>query len=217
MTTRSFTTQSMIVSMLALGTGRAQDVAPPPKPADNGPSLEVTMKFIQDKLNEQGEVNYTVRRSGGDDRPMKKMKKQFDFQRGVTPATASPGSRRESDEVTGAVADPRTCQVSLRKGDGDYRFTFKDAEKLMVMPLKDALNRASADLGEPQNVEEVVPDISALLVQFKGKKLHRQSGRQASDELVLRLVFREDEMAQRMAKAMVHAIELCGGGSKDPF
>jgi len=33
-------------------------VPPPPKPADEGPSLEVTMKFIQDKLNDIGPVTH---------------------------------------------------------------------------------------------------------------------------------------------------------------
>jgi hypothetical protein len=32
-----------------------------------------------------------------------------------------------------------------------------------------------------------------------------------------RVYFREEDAAQRMAKAMVHAVELCGGGDKDPF
>ena len=30
---------------------QAQDVAPPPRPQDSGPSLEFTMKYIQDGLN----------------------------------------------------------------------------------------------------------------------------------------------------------------------
>src|SRR5580700_5760517 len=33
-------------------------VPPPPKPKDEGPSLEVTMKFIQDKVDGVGPVNY---------------------------------------------------------------------------------------------------------------------------------------------------------------
>lgn len=40
-----------------------QNVPPPPKPPDNGPSLEVTMKFIQDKMNEQGRVGYAYTQS----------------------------------------------------------------------------------------------------------------------------------------------------------
>ena len=35
-----------------------KSVPPPPKPQDAGPSLEVTMKFIQDKMNDVGPVNY---------------------------------------------------------------------------------------------------------------------------------------------------------------
>jgi hypothetical protein len=36
----------------------AQKVPLPPKPADDGPSLAETMKYIQDRLNEQGEVRW---------------------------------------------------------------------------------------------------------------------------------------------------------------
>jgi hypothetical protein len=31
------------------------------------------------------------------------------------------------------------------------------------------------------------------------------------------LEFLDEEIANRIAKAMSHAVELCGGGSKDPF
>jgi hypothetical protein len=45
----------------AADASRAQQpVPPPPKPADDGPSLEVTMKFIQDKLNDIGLLRWTV-------------------------------------------------------------------------------------------------------------------------------------------------------------
>ena len=35
-------------------------VAPPPKPADGGPTLEVTMRFVEDKLNEVGPISYSA-------------------------------------------------------------------------------------------------------------------------------------------------------------
>src|SRR5580700_11220871 len=50
-------------AVLAVSWALAQQkksVLPPPKPADEGPSLEVTMKFIQDKLNDVGAVNYAT-------------------------------------------------------------------------------------------------------------------------------------------------------------
>jgi hypothetical protein len=34
-------------------------IAPPPRPADSGPTVAVTMKFIQDKLNDVGTVACT--------------------------------------------------------------------------------------------------------------------------------------------------------------
>ena len=54
------------LSILALGlmafssASAQQPVAPPPKPAYSEPSLAVTMKFIQDKLNEQGDVTFVL-------------------------------------------------------------------------------------------------------------------------------------------------------------
>jgi len=51
---------------LAVSAALAQEkktVPPPPKPADEGPSLEVTMKFIQDKMNDHGTVGYVVTNS----------------------------------------------------------------------------------------------------------------------------------------------------------
>ena len=46
-------------ALLAVSNGLAQGT-PAPKPSENGPSLDVTMKFIQDQLNEQGQLNYIV-------------------------------------------------------------------------------------------------------------------------------------------------------------
>ena len=47
----------------ALAQGK-KNVAPPPKPADEGPSLEVTMKFMEDKLNDVGALNLVVYSQG---------------------------------------------------------------------------------------------------------------------------------------------------------
>ena len=37
-----------------------QSVAPPPRPAADGPTLAATMQFIQDKMNEPGKINYAL-------------------------------------------------------------------------------------------------------------------------------------------------------------
>jgi hypothetical protein len=41
---------------------------------------------------------------------------------------------------------------------------------------------------------------------------------EADDEVAEVPIFiLDDELTQRLAKAIVHAVELCGGGDKDPF
>jgi hypothetical protein len=42
--------------------------------------------------------------------------------------------------------------------------------------------------------------------------VERRAGNQANG-----FYFADEEMANRVAKALVHAVELCGGGNKDPF
>src|ERR1022692_5124699 len=56
------TSATTLAAALLLGCicANGQDVPPPPKPKDDGPSLEVTMKFIQDKLAEVGRVNWVA-------------------------------------------------------------------------------------------------------------------------------------------------------------
>jgi hypothetical protein len=59
-----------------------------------------------------------------------------------------------------------------------------------------------------------------LILKFAPeRKLHVEicwSNKDVESEL-FRLRFRDSESAQRMAKAMTRAMELCGGGDHDPF
>jgi hypothetical protein len=53
------TTSILALTLTAFSLVSAQQaVSPPPKPADGGPSLAVTMQFIQDKLNQHGKINF---------------------------------------------------------------------------------------------------------------------------------------------------------------
>jgi hypothetical protein len=54
---RSLLTMCFAVLTVSGALAQQKKAVPPPKPAD-GPSLEVTMKFIQDKMNDVGPVNY---------------------------------------------------------------------------------------------------------------------------------------------------------------
>jgi hypothetical protein len=72
----------------------AQKKAAPPKSVDDGPSLEATMKFIHDKVSEQGKVNFAV--FTHDD------------------ITGEDGAAQYSFEVTDLSLDATNCQFRVQ-------------------------------------------------------------------------------------------------------
>src|ERR1700679_807899 len=94
MDTLRTTARILALSIAAFVSASAQQaVAPPPKPADSGPTLEETMKFIQDNL-EEGKLTYTAFVSDAS-QPGVQWKNQFKV------------------EMTHLVADAKTCRISF--------------------------------------------------------------------------------------------------------
>jgi hypothetical protein len=199
MTTRSLIAAanrtSLAICALALaGSALAQDVPLPPKPADNGPSLADTMKFIQDKIASIGTANYVV------------------FIQNTKDGSSFNNSMR--NEVTGVVADPRQCKLSFhwkafRDGkssqDVDSWFSLSHVQDIVVKPYERYQIELDASLGNPQYVTTSVnPPVTALLVRRDDNATHL-------------FPFIDPTLADRVAKALTHAVELCGGGNKDPF
>src|SRR5271167_262603 len=149
-------------------------VPPPPKPADEGPSLEVTMKFIQDKMNAHGTVGYVQTRSNVN---------------GVL--------TRVYSLISDVVADPSTCTLHAKKkgtiqievaegatyneggkavsGDDLRRevvFTstspFKDVDSITVESAQDLGNRRSAEAAHPEITMSYTPAVYELTL--KGTK-----------------------------------------------
>jgi hypothetical protein len=190
----------LLISALLLP---AQSVPPPPKPADSGPTLEATVKYIQDKLNSQGRVNWMF------------------WYVNTQPPGASPwaGSSSdaipESEEVADATTDLNQCTLHVRfkitykeqaKSDQDASFSFKEVKKLEVMTLQEEYQRNRVlPPGNPNIRVEVSPAISVLVLSFVNKPVRFD------------FKFLDADMANRMAKAMLHGVELCGGGDNDPF
>ncbi|MGB9406753.1 MAG: hypothetical protein WCA89_04405 [Terracidiphilus sp.] len=187
-----------VLSMLLTATtaGLAQtSVAPPPKPADSGPSLAVTMKFIQDKMNEQGKINYalyTHDNSSGEDWPVYQI----------------------SIEATNVVADPATCRLTWHKVttnggkvgiDRDFSLDLRDVQTFEVRTsVREAKMEDTAN-GHPQLDKRQDPPYFAVTARSKGN-------------VETPFFFTNEETANRVAKAMVHAVELCGSGqNQEPF
>jgi hypothetical protein len=82
--------------------------------------------------------------------------------------------------------------------------SFRRVEKLEMATEQDAVNRERAQVGQTASIYRTEPVVYLLTVTYLGGEF-------------LRLYFSDEEIANRVAKAMLHAVELCGGGSKDPF
>jgi hypothetical protein len=93
-----------LICFVSSASREQQPVPPPPKPATDSPSLEATMTFIQDKLNDIGRLRYTVASRAAD----ANHDSVFD----------------EADELSNVVADAQGCTISyrLRESVGPVRF-----------------------------------------------------------------------------------------------
>jgi hypothetical protein len=187
---------SILLCWVAVVNASAQKkVPPPPKPADAGPSLEVTMKFVQDKLNDIGPVNYA---GYGHDN-----------------AVGTDWTYQSKVEITKVVADRGACRISFHlrvetngavTQDTDAGFPLKAIGDVVVMPLEQDVKQLSAEAGHPAWTFRVDPPAFVL-------KAHRTDIKGTND-----FDFYDEQMANRVAKAIVHAVELCGGGGKpEPF
>jgi hypothetical protein len=181
-----------LVTSVALGQQR-KTVTPPPKPKDEGPSLSETMKFIQTKLNEVGKINFA------------------DYVHNNV--TNSDWVVQNSSESTNVVADPAACRITyhmkiLVNGDvafdKDANIPLKEVQDLTVKTVEEDIKTIDVGLGFTTRSYRADPPIFVLTVRRSG------NGSNAFD-------FADEETTNRVAKAMVHAVELCGGGNKDPF
>lgn len=209
-----------------------QSVEPPPRPADSGPSLAATMQFIQDKLNGQGAVGYVVTSS---------TIPYSNFRTLYTVSNVVIGADQCSFDVTEKVDvtidsltgwDYREHGVVV-KGDDLHRVALENSkvslrniEQIKVENMQSANNRAYIEQAHPEIVETITPDVFNLTLSgSKPLATGRSSntiGKQAPsysqiNTNVDEFHMRDEAMANRLAKAFVHAIELCGGGNNDPF
>ena len=178
--------------LLILPALQAQDVPPPPKPADDGPSLADTMKFIEEKLGSIGRVN--------------QMAYFHDNQIG------NDFTNKFSDEETNVRGSVPACSITYHARatrneevteDKDAGFPLKDVQEVAVVTQEQDLKENVSKAGHPEWTVRVDPPVFVLVVKRKSGLNH--------------FYLYDESLANRIAKALVHAVELCGGGSKDLF
>jgi hypothetical protein len=179
------------LALASMGWAIAQDVPPPPPMRGDAASLQGTMKFIQDKL--PGKVNSVLYRhnniSGTDENPIK-----------------------ESFELSNVSADASRCYITFHTRysnadkvfDSDGELFLKQVREVVPTQLETVLQRNAAKGGHPEVSFKVDPAI--FVVMLKGESKNNKMFR-----------FYDDTLADRVSKALQHAVELCGGGNQEPF
>jgi hypothetical protein len=223
-----------------MGAGLAQEkktVPPPPKPADDGPSLEVTMKFIQDKLNELGTVGWVITKSDLNGVLFRHQSLIFDVVADASTCTLH-AKKKGTSQIE--VADGVTYTQGGKAVIGDdlrgesietSKSPFKNVDSIKVESLLDFANRMNAEAGHPEMISTTTsftPAVYSLSLYATKKGAFSShvvitTGKQPSQNYDfaskgIGFAFLDEDTANRVAKAMLHAVELCGGGSKpEPF
>jgi len=192
----------LMVALTAATVVAQQAVPPPPQPPANGPTLATTMQFIQDKLNDIGKISFVM------------------FEQ--IASIGSTGAEAEvhqtvplTNEISNVVADQNQCRISYHRKftfngktymDENSVFSLRDVQDIVIMPYEQDQKEWDPKNNYPNEIiTSTSPPITALVVRHPH-----------GEENTFR--FTDANLADRVAKAMVHAVELCGGGSKpEPF
>ena len=168
-------------------TAVGQNTKSAQKPSSDTTSLEVTLKLIQDKVNEQGEISYT-------------MTSQNTIHGGTV-------EDQYAVETAHAIADPHSCtlEVGVRmvmngktQFQGRAGLHFRDLTAMAVKTQTQAIDEKTTKMGVTGWRGKVDPE-SYIVQSFQ------------SNSLAGMFFFRKPETANVVAKAMSRAIELCGG------
>ncbi|MGD0683021.1 MAG: hypothetical protein ABR990_13345 [Terracidiphilus sp.] len=186
-------TEAELKAIMAQGAAPA-DTQPAATPADTGPSLAESMQFIQDKLNNLGKVAFV------------------EFMQDVN--TGPVGTFTLTNEISNLVGDQNQCRISYHRKmtfngkttlDNNDGFSLRDVQDIVVKPWEQYQNEIFARNGTPNyTITSSNPPIILLQVR-----------RPHGEENVV--LFADADLADRVARAMQHAVELCGGGNKDKF
>jgi hypothetical protein len=165
-----------------------------PHTTAGGPSLEETLGFIEDKLNTQGTVNWLAT-----------------FQDTVAGTSHAPV--QVSSDISSVAGDRGTCRLNFHQKnlvsgkttvDAAFFVNFRRVDKLEVMGLQESVAKQYARQGHPEWVETISPTVYELDVI-------------GAENRTWYFPFADEDMANRVAKAMLHAVELCGGSHNAPF
>jgi len=173
--------------------GSQPAVTVPPAPASNA-SLADTLNFIQQKLVEQPTINFT---SSSHDTDNKVADWTVNFSTEYTRVSADPGQCRLNFHV-------KVFKNTTVTSEQDLWIPFHDVTDVTIRTAADELKEGNTNSGHTSWVTTVTPQVFEVVALRAGNKQNFVD-------------FYDQQLAVRVARAMSHAAQLCGGGSKDPF
>ena len=176
--------KSITYCMVLVVTALAQTKSSPPP---NAASLSVTLKLIQDKVNAQGEIAYTM----------------------ISESTANGHTveDRYTVETSHTLADPTSCAMQVdakmamngkTQRQGRAAIQFRDISGLAIKSQTFAIEEQSARAGVTAWKGKITPE-SFMIQTFHSGSL---SGI---------VFFRERATAEDVGKAISRVVEQCGG------
>ena len=172
------------ISALAWGQQGAELL---PKPATSGLTLAETMQVQQTTLNQQGKLSWITRFHDS--------------------ADGTDWTYAFTAEISNVVADGAACRIAYHYnitrdgtvlGAKDTSFSLHDVEDLTFTTGDLRQNKQDAVAGHTTWSAKVDPPLFDLVVQEQEKAEHY-------------FLFADEDTANRFAKAMGHAVDLCGG------
>jgi hypothetical protein len=169
----------------------AQHTAPPV--ALDEPGLQDTMKFIEERLDAIGRVNYVAYRH--DDRnPNSHAVEILSLSAEIThPRASSDGCRIDFHAWTSLGG-----QVTF---DRDTGFALKDIREVALLPMDEKMSEANQKARRPAATYHVTPLVFAVTARSR-------------DGHDYPFLLYQRALSIRLTRALSHAVELCGGGSE---
>jgi hypothetical protein len=213
---------------LAISACGQQSASPQTKPADSGPTLAATMQFIQEKLSEKGRTGWAETLSNQPGIIRRSFTQLTDVM--ADPAACTLYTTEATDKTIelpkGKVLKPggplTADDLQTHTVETDT-ISFKQAEKVTVEKMQNLRNEVFADAAHPDVTATVTPEVFYLKLSASNAvfSIHHSitKGTQApvEDDKNSKFdgyIFGDEESANKVAKAMIHAMELCGGGAK---
>jgi hypothetical protein len=179
------------IVLASVGCAAAQDIPPLAPLRGDAASLKDTLKFVQEKL--PGKVSYIIyphdNVAGTDLTPIKR-----------------------SFKLSDVSVDADRCSISFHgqfdKGgdsayiDKDSDLSLKEVKEITSPQLEQVIQLGNAKAGHPEVAVRVDPAIFVVVVKSNRSTMFN---------------FFDETLADRVSKALQHAVALCGGGKPEPF